>query len=176
MEMIKQDLLVLLVHLLLLAQNDIAFALDGAAFELRVLEDVGDDVDGLRDVLAEALGVVDRLLARSVRIEVRAEVLHLELEGMLGATAGPLKSHMLEEMRCAIGRVRLGARASVYPHTDGRSLRMRMCLCRDSKAVREGGDFRERALRDCRRQRPQRDLSTHHFFIIAKKREKEREK
>ena len=63
MEMVKQDLLMLLVHLLLLAQNDIAFALDGAAFELRVLEDVGDDVDGLRDVLAEALGVVDSLLA-----------------------------------------------------------------------------------------------------------------
>ena len=158
MEMVKQDLLVLLVHLLLLAQNDIAFALDGAAFELRVLEDVGDDVDGLRDVLAEALGVVDRLLARSVRIEVRAKVLHLELEGMLGATAGPLESHMLEEMRCAIGRVRLGARASVYPHAYGRGLGMGMCLRRDGKTIREGGDFGERVWRDCCCQRPQKYL------------------
>ncbi len=32
MEMIKHDLLVLLVNLLLLSQNDIAFALDGAGF------------------------------------------------------------------------------------------------------------------------------------------------
>jgi hypothetical protein len=40
-----------------------------------VLEDVGDDVDGLWDVLAEALGVVNRLFTRSVHIEVGAEIL-----------------------------------------------------------------------------------------------------
>ena len=33
-EMVKHDLLVLLVDLLLLAQDDIAFALNGAALEL----------------------------------------------------------------------------------------------------------------------------------------------
>ena len=159
--MVKDDLLVLLVDLLLLTDYDVALALDGGALELGVLEDVRDDIDGLRDVLAEALGVVDGLLARGVRIEVCAEVLHLELEGVLGATAGALESHMLEEVGGAVGRVRLCARASVYPHTHGRGLSMWMCLGRDSKAVREGGGFRERALRDCCRQRPQRYLPTH---------------
>jgi hypothetical protein len=102
MEMVKHNLLVLLVDLLLLTYDDVAFALNGAALELGVLEDVGDDVDGLRDVLAEALGVVNRLLTRSVRIEVSAEILHLDLEGMLGATASALESHMLEEVGRAI--------------------------------------------------------------------------
>jgi hypothetical protein len=74
------------------------FALNGAALELGVLEDIGDDVNGLRDVLMEALGVVDHLLMRSVRIEVSAEILHLDLEGMLGATASALEGHMLEEV------------------------------------------------------------------------------
>jgi hypothetical protein len=134
-EMVKYDLLVLLVDLLLLAQDDIAFAFDGATFELGVLEDVGDDVDRLGDVLAEALGVVDRLLARGVRIEVSAEILHFELERMLGAPAGALECHVFEEVGRTVGRVRLGARAGVYPHADGRGLGMRMRLCRDGEAV-----------------------------------------
>jgi hypothetical protein len=74
------------------------FTLNGTALELGVLEDIGDDVDGLRDVLTEALGVVDRLLMRSVCIEVSAEILHLDLEGMLGATASALEGHMLKEV------------------------------------------------------------------------------
>jgi hypothetical protein len=56
----------------------------------------------LRDVLAEAFGVVNRLLTRSVRIEVGAEILHFDLEGVLGATASALESHMLEEVGRAI--------------------------------------------------------------------------
>ena len=78
--MVKDDLLVLLVDLLLLTDYDVALALDGGALELRVLEDVRDDVDGLGDVLAEALGVVDGLLARGVRVEVGAEVLYFKFE------------------------------------------------------------------------------------------------
>jgi RNAse (barnase) inhibitor barstar len=74
------------------------FTLNGAALKLGVLEDIGDDVDSLWDVLMEALGVVDRLLMQSVRIEVSAEILHLDLEGMLGATASALEGHMLEEV------------------------------------------------------------------------------
>jgi len=81
------------------------FLLDGTAFKLGVLEDVRDDVDGLGDILAEGLGVVDRLLAQGVCIEVCAEVLHLKLEGVLGAMAGALEGHMLEEVGGAIGHV-----------------------------------------------------------------------
>jgi hypothetical protein len=38
---------------------------------------------------------------------------------------------------------------------------MGMSLGRDGESVREGGGFRERALRDCCRQRPPRYLPTH---------------
>jgi hypothetical protein len=76
--------------------------LNGAALELGVLEDVEDDVDSLWDVLAEALGIVNCLLARSVCIEVGTRILHLDLEGMLGATASALESHMFEEVGRAI--------------------------------------------------------------------------
>jgi hypothetical protein len=94
MEMVKFDLLVLFVDLLLLVYYDVALALDCAAFELGVLEDVRDDVDGLRDILAEALGIVDGLLGRGVHVEVGTEVLHFEFECMLGMTAGALEGHL----------------------------------------------------------------------------------
>ena len=109
MEMVKDNLLVLLVDLLLLTHDNVALALDSAAFELRVLQDVRDDVDGLRDILAETLGVVDGLLARGVGVEVRAEVLHFELECVLGTTAGALEGHMFEEVGSTVVRFCLGA-------------------------------------------------------------------
>lgn len=86
--MVEYDLLILLVNLLLLAEDDVPLALDGRRLELRVLENVRDDVNSLVYVLAESLGVVDCLLARGVGIEVSAEVLDLELEGMLRASSG----------------------------------------------------------------------------------------
>jgi hypothetical protein len=52
--------------------------------------DAGDNVDGLRDVLAEALGGVDNLLTQGACIEVSTEILCLKLEGMLEAIASPL--------------------------------------------------------------------------------------
>ena len=61
--MVKDDFLVLLVDLLLLTHDDVALALDSGAFELRVLEDIRDNVDGVRDVFTEALGVVYGLFA-----------------------------------------------------------------------------------------------------------------
>ncbi len=133
--MVEHNLLVLFVDLLLLTEDDVALAFDGAAFKLRVLEDVRDDVDSLRDVLAEALGIVNGLLARGVRVEMSTEVLDFKFECMLGTTAGALESHMFEEVSSAAGRVRLCARARIYPYTDSRSLCMRMCFCRDCKTI-----------------------------------------
>ena len=106
-QVVENDLLELLVDLLLLAENDVALALDGLGVELGVLEDVGKDVDGLGHVVVEGLGVVDGVFAlsnvhqhskaqslwvsyRSVGIQVAAHVLDLELELVLCALLGSL--------------------------------------------------------------------------------------
>lgn len=62
-QVVKNNLLKLLVNLLLLAQDDVALALDGGRLELRVLEDIGKDVDSLGNIGVERLGVVDGVLA-----------------------------------------------------------------------------------------------------------------
>lgn len=62
-EVVENDLLELLVNLLLLAENDIALTLNGLGLELRVLENVGENVDSGGDVRVERLGVVDGVFA-----------------------------------------------------------------------------------------------------------------
>jgi hypothetical protein len=62
-QVVENNLLELLVHLFLLAENDITLALDGLGLELGVLEDVGENVDGCGDVVVESLGVVDGVFA-----------------------------------------------------------------------------------------------------------------
>jgi hypothetical protein len=80
-QVVEDNLLELFVDLLLLAQNDMTLALDGRRLELRVLEDVGQDVNGGGDVVVEGLGIVDGVLAllpsvgsHSTRSSARTEV------------------------------------------------------------------------------------------------------
>ncbi len=65
MEVVEDDFLELLVNLLLLAQNHIALALDSRLLQLRMLKNVGQDVDGSRDIRVEGLGVVDGVFSLS---------------------------------------------------------------------------------------------------------------
>lgn len=61
-QVVEDNLLELLVDLLLLTQDHITLPLDGGGLQLGVLEDVGQDVNGLRNVRVEGLGVVDGVL------------------------------------------------------------------------------------------------------------------
>jgi len=110
-QVVEHNLLELLVHLFLLAENNMALALDGLGLELGVLEDVGENVDGCGDVVVEGLGVVDGVFAlsepsvcrpcgvirgcggrtyRCVGVQVAAHVLNLELQLLLRALLGSL--------------------------------------------------------------------------------------
>jgi hypothetical protein len=63
MQVVEDNLLELLLDLLGLAQDHVALALDGGLLELRVLENVLQDVDALGDVLVEGFGEVNGVLA-----------------------------------------------------------------------------------------------------------------
>lgn len=62
-KVVENNLLELLVDLLLLTEDDVALTLDGSGLQLGVLKDIGEDVDGLGDIVVEGLGVVDGVLA-----------------------------------------------------------------------------------------------------------------
>jgi hypothetical protein len=97
----------LLVHLLLLAEDDGALGLDGSRVQGRVLQNVGENIHGLGHVALEHLGVVRSLFPRSVRVQVRAHVLHLHLQARLRPLLGPLQARATGARPW--GRVRRGA-------------------------------------------------------------------
>lgn len=140
-QVVEDNLLHLLVHLLLLTQDDIALPLNRRVLEFGVLQDVADDVHGLADVLAEALCVVDGLLTGSVRVEVSTEVFNLELKGVLTAFVGTLESHMFQEVGRSARLVGLRTRAGINPYTDSSRLGVRMRLGCDCQAIREGSEL-----------------------------------
>ena len=140
-QMVEHDLLGHALDLLHLAQDDVALALDRALVELRVLQDVREDVHGAGDVPGEHTRVIARLLARRVRVEVAAHVLDLLLE-LPGVTHGrALEGHVLQKVRRPIGGRGLVARARVDPDADGGGLGVRGGLGGDAEAVGEGGDL-----------------------------------
>ena len=140
-QVVEDNLLHLLVHLLLLPENHVALAFNRRLLELGVLENVADDVDRLADVLAEALRVVHSLFTGSVRVQVRTEVLDLQLESVLTPSVGTLESHVFQEMCRAICLVGLRPRAGIYPDTYGGCLSVRVGFGGDSQAIGESGGF-----------------------------------
>lgn len=62
-QVVEDNLLNLLLDLLGLSENDVALALDGGLLELGVLQNIGQDVDGLGNIGVEGLGKVDGVLA-----------------------------------------------------------------------------------------------------------------
>ena len=112
---VEDDLAELPVHLLHLAQNGVALPLHVVLLHLAVLNDVCQDVHGLRHVALEHLGVEDGLLAAGVGVEVPAQVLHLHLQRLLGAARRAFERHVLQEVGHAVGALVLVAAARVDP-------------------------------------------------------------
>lgn len=62
-QMVENNLLNLLLNLLRFAQDDVALTLNGRLLEFGVLQDVGQDIDALRNIGIEGLGEVNGILA-----------------------------------------------------------------------------------------------------------------
>jgi hypothetical protein len=137
-EVVENDLFQLLVNLLLFPQYNVPLPFDGRRVKFGVLEDITDNVDSLGDILFEALGVIDSLFPRRVSVEVCTNVLNLELQSVLGTTAGTLEGHVLEEVSGSVGGIVLCPGTSIYPDTDCSGLSMGVGLCSDGKAIRKG--------------------------------------
>ena len=86
--------------------------------EGRVGQDVGEQLDRLRHVLLEDLGVVDRLLTRRVSVQVAAHVLDLRLELQLRPLRSALEGHVLEEVCDAVVSIGLVPAPGVDPHAE----------------------------------------------------------
>jgi len=60
--MVEYNLFQLLVNLLRFSQDNITLSLDGLRIELRVLKDIGEDIDSCGYVCIKGLGIVYSVL------------------------------------------------------------------------------------------------------------------
>ena len=129
-------------YLLHLPENDFALAADAVFLESGVLEDVGEDVKGLGDILVGDLGIIGGLLPGGVGVEVSSHVLDLFLELTRVAPLGALEDHVLEEVRGAVSLLGLEPRPGVDPDADGGGAGAEGGLGGDAEAVGERGHAR----------------------------------
>lgn len=79
-KMIEHDFLQIGLHLLHFPQNHTSFPLNLTLAELRITNNVAEDLDGLWHVLGEAFGVEHGLLSTSVSVQMGTHILYFQLE------------------------------------------------------------------------------------------------
>jgi hypothetical protein len=102
-----------------LLQHHGPFAHQLLRVELRVLQDVGDQVEGERGILGQNLGIESRGLAPGIGVEVAADRLDLLGDVARATPRRALEGHVLEQMRHAVDLGRLVARADPDPGAQG---------------------------------------------------------
>lgn len=162
MKVIEDDFLRDLLDLFEFPENGRSLGLDGGRVEGGIEQNVREDGHGARDMLGEGLGVVDRVLAGGIRVQLRPHILDLEIEPgprptrraykdlNLGVrkrrdVRRTLEGEVLEEVGDAVGRLGLGARAGVDLDGErGGAVGGAEALGGDGEAVRERADLRRR--------------------------------
>jgi hypothetical protein len=144
-QLVQDDLLVLLVHLLGLAKNHIALAGDGSLVQLGVLQNVRQDLDSLGHIVLEDAGVIHGLFSGGIGIEVAADILDLNLQLLLRSVLGSLEGHVLQEVGGAVVLLSFISAASINPHTNGGGFAMGGFRC-DANTVVQQSELSDRAI------------------------------
>ena len=120
--------------------DDAFFARQFFVVEDGVLENVGQNIDGQRDVVFEHARVVGGLLAAGIGVDEAADAFDLFGDGAGRAAAGALEGHVLEHVGDAVGGFGFIARAGIDPNADGGGFQMRHRVGDDSQAVGQFSD------------------------------------
>ena len=120
-----------------LFEDDLLLALDVVGAERRVADDVGEDVDGQRQVLVEHLDVVARVFLGRERVELAADGIDRLSNVLGGAAARSLEEHVLDEVRDAATLGRFVTRPARQPDADADRTDLRHRLGEDAKPVIE---------------------------------------
>ena len=116
LEMIEDDVVGRVDRLGDLLHHHFLLARQLIGVERRVLQDVGQDVEGQRHVLLQHLGVIGGMVARGVGVDIAADRLDLLGDLARAAPRRALEGHVLEHVRHAVDVGRLVARAGIDPY------------------------------------------------------------
>ena len=126
------------VHLDLF-EHDLLLAREVVRGEARVLQHVGQHVDGQRQMPVDDVGVEARRLLVGHRVELAADRVHLLGDPARRPPLRALEDHVLEQVRDAAVRGRLVRRPDVRPHADGGGAHVGHRLGQHEQTVRKRG-------------------------------------
>ena len=102
--------------------DDFAFAFQLVGDEARMNENVGQKIEGERNIVSQNARVIGGLFARSIGVEIAADGFHLDRDILRRTARGTLERHMFKHMGEAHFLRRLIARAAIDPDANRRAL------------------------------------------------------
>ncbi len=138
--MVEDDIVGRIVRLSDFLQHDRTLAPQFGFVEGRMLQQVGDDVDGQRDILFQNAGVIGGVFPRGIGVHLPADRLDL-LGDLLGVAARrAFEQHVFQQMGDAVLGSGLVARAAAGPDADRRAFDMGHRVGGDAQAIGQGRD------------------------------------
>ena len=116
-----------------LFEDDLLLAPDFFVDERRPHDDVGEQVDGERQVLVEHLDVVARVLLRRERVQLTADRVDRLGDVLCRSGIGALEEHVLDEVGDPALRVALVTRSTRQPDADRHGTHLRHRLGDEAK-------------------------------------------
>ena len=135
-----------------LFEDHLLLALDVVLREQRIADQIGEDVDGQRQVLVQHLQVIAGVFLRRERVDLAADGVHLLRYFFCTPARSALEEHVLDEVRDAGLLGGLVARAARQPDADGDRTHMRHPLGGEADTVGQHGatDVRFGHVGNCR--------------------------
>jgi hypothetical protein len=122
-------------------QDDALFLVDVLVAEERMEHQVGDHIEGQRQVLVEHLGVEADQFLGGEGVQVAAHRIDGAGDIFGGAVGGALEQHMLDEVRDAVLLGIFAAGAGADPDAHGDGAHVRHGLGDHAHAIRQRGHF-----------------------------------
>ena len=140
LEVIEDDVVGRVFGLADFLDDDALLARQFFGIEDRVLQNVGENVDGERDIVLQHAGVIGGLFASGIGVDEAADAFDLFGDAAGGAALGALERHVLEHVSDAVRFLRLVARARVHPDADGGGFEVRHRVGDDGQAIGKLGE------------------------------------
>ena len=138
--MVEDDIVRRVVGLAYFLKDDRPLTRQLPLVEQRMLQQIGDDIDGKRDIFLQNAGIIGGVFASGIGIHLTADRLDLLGDHLGRAAPGALEQHMLQQMRDTVFGLGLVARAAAGPNAHRGAFDLGHRIGGDAQAIRQGGD------------------------------------
>ncbi len=140
LKIIEHDIVGRVGRLLDFLQNDVLFPLEFIGIENRVLQNIGQNIDGERRVLFQDLDIESRRFPRRAGVDVAADVFDFLGDFFGGPCRRPFESHVFEQVGDTVDLGGFEHRSDADPHAQRHGVEFPHFVGYDAQAARQSAD------------------------------------